>query len=109
MTNFFLTTVAVLGTAALGLTATANTAPPHSSSADTTINQLRAQGFEVIVNRVGHAAPERCTISMVRPGPPLWRFHSPAVSPGGAGGVLRTRLEPLTAVRGKMVYVDLCC
>jgi hypothetical protein len=109
MTNFFLTTLAVLGTAALGVTATANTAPPHSSSADATINQLRAQGFEVIVNRVGHAAPERCTISAVRPGPPLWRLHSPAVSPGGAAGVLRTGLEPLTPVRVKMICVDLSC
>jgi hypothetical protein len=109
MTNLFLTTVAVLGTATLGLTAAANTAPPHSSSAEATINQLRAQGFEVIVNRVGHAAPERCTISTVRPGPPLWRFYSPAVSPGGAAGVLRTGSGPLTPVRGKMVYVGLSC
>jgi hypothetical protein len=108
MTNF-LPTLAVLGAAALGLTATANTAPAYSSSADATINQLRAQGFEVIVNRVGHGAPERCTISTVRPGPPLWRFHSPAMSPGGAAGVLRTGLEPLAPVRGKMVYVDLSC
>ncbi|PXX06320.1 hypothetical protein C8E89_11493 [Mycolicibacterium moriokaense] len=109
MTNFFLTSLAVLGTAAVGLTAAANTAPPHSSSADVTINQLRAQGFEVIVNRVGHAAPEQCTISAVRPGPPLWRFHSPAVSPGGAAGVLRTGSGPLTPARGKMICVDLSC
>ncbi|MDT7762222.1 MAG: hypothetical protein QOC63_1642 [Mycobacterium sp.] len=108
MTNF-LPALAVLGAAALGLTATANTAPAHTSSADATIKQLRAQGFVVIVNRVGHAAPERCTISTVRPGPPLWRFHSPAVSPGGAAGVLRTGLEPLAPVRRKMLYVDLNC
>jgi hypothetical protein len=108
MTNF-LPALAVLGAAALGLTATANTAPAHSSSADATIKQLRAQGFEVIVHRVGHAASERCTIKTVRPGPPLWRLHSSAVSPGGAAGVLRTGLEPLTPVRRKMLYVDLNC
>jgi hypothetical protein len=107
MTNF-LPTLAVLGAAALGLTATANTAPAHTSSADATINQLRAEGFVVIVKRVGHVASE-CTISTVRPGPPLWRLHSSAVSPGGAAGVLRTGLEPLTPVRRKMFYVDLSC
>jgi hypothetical protein len=108
MTNF-LPTLAVLGAAALGLTATANTAPAHPSPADATINQLRAEGFVVIVNRVGHAASVRCTISTVRPGPPLWRFHAPAVSPGGAAGVLRTGLEPLTPAGRKMLYVDLSC
>jgi hypothetical protein len=109
MKSFFLTTFAMLGAAVLGLTATTNTAPADSSSADATINQLRAQGFEVMVNRVGHVARKRCTISAVRPGPPLWPFHSPAVSPRGAAGVLRTGLEPLTPVMSKMVYVDLCC
>ena len=47
-----------LTAAALGLTAPANAAPAGPSSVDATIDQLRAQGLEVVVNRTGTAALE---------------------------------------------------
>jgi hypothetical protein len=67
MKNLLLTSLAAVALAAtpLGLTAGANAAPAGPSSVDTTINQLREQGFEVIVNRTGTAALEQCTVSAV--------------------------------------------
>ncbi len=69
MKNILLSTLAAgaLTAAALGLTTTAGAAPAGPSDVDTTINQLRAQGFDVVVNRTGTAAleqPELLTADM---------------------------------------------
>lgn len=89
-----------LAAAALGLTADAGAAPAGPSSVDATISQLRAQGFEVIVNRVGNAAPAQCTINAVHPGQTFSRTDSGAP---GAGDDL------VTTVLSKTVYVDITC
>jgi hypothetical protein len=91
-----------LTAAALGLTATANAAPAGPSSVDTTINQLREQGFEVIVNRTGTAALEQCTINAVRPGQTFSRSDTGSGLPGSA-------FDIVTTVTGKTVYVDIVC
>jgi hypothetical protein len=100
--NLLLTSLAAgaLAAAALGLTATANAAPAGLSSVDGTINQLRAQGFEVIVNRVGNAPPEQCTVSAVGPGHTFSRTDSGVP---GAGD------DPVTTVTSKTVYVHIIC
>jgi hypothetical protein len=99
----FVTSLAVVAlTAALGLTAPANAAPAGPSSVDTTINQLREQGFEVIVNRTGTAALEQCTITAVRPGQTFSRSDTGSGLPGSA-------FDIVTTVTGKTVYVDLTC
>jgi hypothetical protein len=102
MKNLLLTslTACALAAAALGLTATASAAPAGPPSVDTTISQLRAQGFEVIVNRVGTAPPEQCTVSAVRPGQTYSRTDSGVP---GAGDDL------VTTVISKTVYVDIRC
>jgi hypothetical protein len=100
MKNFLLTSLAVLTAATLALTATANAAPAGPSSVDATISQLHSQGFEVIVNRVSHAASEQCTISAVRPGQTFTRFDS---------GVPGAKSDAATTVISKTVYVDLSC
>ena len=89
-----------LAAAALGLTATANAAPSGPSPVDATIYQLGAQGFEVIVNRVGTAPLQQCTVSAVRPGQTFSRTDSGAP---GAGDDL------VTTVISKTVYVDISC
>ena len=101
MKNLLLTpfTAGALAAAALGLTATANAAPAGPSSIDVTIDQLRVQGFDVIVNRIGTAPIEECTVSAVRPGQLYSRSDS---SVPGADG-------PVTTVLGKTVYVDIIC
>lgn len=91
-----------LTAAALGLTATANAAPAGPSSVDATIDQLRAQGLEVIVNRTGTAALEQCTINAVRPGQTFSRTDSGSGKPGSWNDLV-------TTVTSNTVYVDVSC
>jgi hypothetical protein len=102
MKNLLVTSVTAgaLAAAALGLTAAANAAPAGPSSVDATIDQLRAQGFDVIVNRVGIAPQGQCTLSGVRPGQTYLRTDSGVP---GAGDDL------VTTVTGKTVYVEITC
>ena len=51
-----------LASAALGLSSTANAAPSALSSAKSTVSQLKSQGYHVVVNRVGTAPLDQCTI-----------------------------------------------
>jgi hypothetical protein len=89
-----------LTSAALALAATAIAAPSGPSPVDATVSQLRAQGFQVIVNRVGTAPADRCTLSAVRPGPTFSRTDS---------GVPGAQDDLVTTVTNKVVYVDVTC
>ena len=102
MKNLLITSVTAgaLAAAALGLTAAANAAPAGPSSVDATIDQLRTQGFDVIVNRVGIAPQGQCTLNAVRPGQTYSRTDSGVP---GAGDDL------VTTVTSKTVYVDITC
>jgi hypothetical protein len=91
-----------LTAAALGLTAPANAAPGGPSSVDATIDQLRAQGLEVVVNRTGTAPLAQCTINAVRPGQTFSHSDTGSGLPGSA-------FDIVTTVTGKTVYVDLTC
>ncbi|MCU1697101.1 MAG: hypothetical protein JWR34_3164 [Mycobacterium sp.] len=91
-----------LTAAALGLTAPANAAPAGPSSVDATIDQLRAQGLEVVVNRTGTAPLAQCTINSVRPGQTFSHSDTGSGLPGSA-------FDIVTTVTGKTVYVDLTC
>src|SRR6185503_4385261 len=84
----------------LALAATATAAPSGPSPVDATISQLRAQGFQVIVNRVGTAPADRCTLSAVRPGQTFSRTDS---------GVPGAQDDLVTTVTNKIVYVDVTC
>ena len=77
---------------------TANAAPAGASSIDATVSQLRAQGLQVIVNRVGTAPLDQCTVNAVRPGQTFSRTDS---------GVPGDHL--VTTVTNKTVYVDVVC
>ena len=89
-----------LASAALGLAATAAAAPSGPSTVDDTINQLRAQGFNVLVSRVDNAAVNQCTLNAVRPGQTFSRTDSGA--PGAQDDLV-------TTVTNKTVYVDVTC
>jgi hypothetical protein len=104
MKNLLLSSLAAsaLAAAALGLTATANAAPAGPSSVDATIDQLRARGFDVIVNRVGTAPTEQCTVSAVRPGQTFSRTDTGSGQPGAWDDLV-------TTVTSNTVYVDLIC
>jgi hypothetical protein len=102
MKNILVTSFAAgaLASAALGLAGHAYAAPSGSPSVNATVNQLRAQGFDVIVNRVGSAPTDQCTVGAVRPGQTSSRTDSGAP---GAGDDL------VTTVTYKTVYVDVTC
>ncbi|WP_235632841.1 hypothetical protein [Mycolicibacterium fluoranthenivorans] len=86
--------MAALGSAGLAVAAV----PTGPSNVTTTINGLKAHGFDVIVNRVGTAPLSECTVGAVRPGHQVTRTDS-----GFPGDSLTT------AVISKTVYVDLAC
>jgi hypothetical protein len=102
MKNILVTSLATgaLASAALGLAGNANAAPSGSPSVNDTVSELRAQGFDVIVNRIGTAPSDQCTLGAVRPGHTFSRTDSGAP---GAGGDL------VTTVTSKTVFVDVSC
>ena len=97
MKKIGLATIAASGLAAaiLGLAAPAGAAPTGPDNAQETINELQADGYHVIVNRVGTTPLEQATVVAVRPGQTYSRTDS-----GNPGDSLAT------TVTSKTVYVD---
>jgi hypothetical protein len=84
-----------LTAAILGLAAPADAAPTGPGNAQDTINQLQADGYNVVVNRVGTTPLDQATVVAVRPGQTYSRTDS-----GNPGDSLQT------TVTDKTVYVD---
>jgi hypothetical protein len=84
-----------LTAATLGLAAPAVAAPTGPGNAQETINDLKADGYNVIVNRVGGTPLEEATVVAVRPGQTYSRTDS-----GNPGDSLTT------TVTSKTVYVE---
>jgi hypothetical protein len=84
-----------LAAAVLGLAAPAGAAPTGPGNAQETINQLHANGYNVIINRVGTTPLDQATVVAVRPGQTYSRTDS-----GTPGDNLETRITD------KTVYVD---
>ncbi|WP_231388057.1 hypothetical protein [Mycobacterium sp. 360MFTsu5.1] len=83
----------------LGTAAPALAAPEVQKSAQATISELEAQGFRPILNKVGNAPLEQCTVIAVRDGTAVkhsWIQRGPT---GNVGNL----------VRYKTAYVDLMC
>ena len=97
MKKIGLATIAASGLAAaiLGLAAPAWAAPAGPGNAQETITELQADGYNVIVNRVGTTPLEQATVVAVRPGQTYSRTDS-----GNPGDSLAT------TVTSKTVYVD---
>ena len=93
-------TASVLSAAGLTLAATAVAAPTGPSIVDQTVTQLKADGYTVIVNKVGAALADQCTVAAVRPGQTYSRTDSG--TPGAQDNIY-------TTVTGKTVFVDLAC
>jgi hypothetical protein len=98
MKKIGLATIVVAGgltAATLGLAAPAVAAPTGPGNAQETISDLKADGYNVIVNRVGGTPLEQATVVAVRPGQTYSRTDS-----GNPGDSLQT------TVTNKTVYVD---
>lgn len=99
MKKFGFATIAAGGLAAaiLGLAAPADAAPTGPGNAQDTVNALQAEGYHVIVNKLGSAPLDQSTVIAVRPGQTYSRTDSGVA---GAGNDL------VTTVTDKTVYVD---
>jgi len=84
-----------LAAAVLGVAAPAGAAPTGPGNAQDTINQLQADGYNVIVNRIGATPLDQATVVAVRPGRTYSRTDS-----GNPGDSLEA------TVTGKTIYVD---
>ena len=72
-------------------------APTGPGNAQQTINELQAQGYTVIVNRIGTAPLDQATVVAVRPGQTYSRTDTGV--PGAGNDIY-------TTVTDKTVYVD---
>jgi len=93
-------TASVLSAAGLALAATAVAAPTGPSTVDQAVNQLTADGYTVIVNKVGAATADQCTVAAVRAGQTYSRSDSG--TPGAQDDIH-------TTFTVKTVFVDLAC
>jgi hypothetical protein len=102
MKSFTIAAIAAgaLASAGLGLAGAASAAPAGASSVDQTVSELQANGYRVIVNKVGTADVSQCTISAIRPGQTYSRMDS------GAPGAMD---DIVTTVTARTVYVDVTC
>ncbi|WP_029112517.1 hypothetical protein [Mycobacterium sp. URHB0044] len=92
--------VGVFASAAIGLAGSAVAAPAGPSSVDQTVDKLQADGFHVIVNKVGTAPLDQCVVSGLRPGQTFSRMDS---------GVPGAMDDIVTTVTSMTVYVDATC
>jgi hypothetical protein len=99
MKKFGIATAIVGGAAAalIGLAAPAAAAPTGPGDAQQTIDVLRAQGYTVIVNRIGTAPLDQANVVAVRPGQHFSRTDT---------GVPGARNDIYTTVIDKTVYLD---
>jgi hypothetical protein len=86
--------------ATIGLAGAADAAPSGPVTAAETVGKLQADGFHVVVQRVGTAPLDQCEVSSVRPGQTFSRMDS------GAPGAMD---DIVTTVTSMTVYVDVAC
>ncbi len=94
-------TAGALAATSSGAAGPAASAPLGPPNADQTVSQLQAQGYNVIVVKVGGEPLDQCTVSAVRPGQTYSRTDSGV--PGGGGDDL------VTTVTDRTVYVYVRC
>jgi hypothetical protein len=99
MKKFGLATIAAgcLAAAVLGHAGAADAATTGPSTARETLKALEAQGYHVIVNKLGSAPLDQSTVIAVRPGQTYSRTDS---------GVAGTGTDLVTTVTDRTVYVD---
>lgn len=89
-----------LATATLGLASPVLAAPSEVAAVQDTVNSLRAQGYTVIMNKVGNGPLSQCRVSAVRPGQTYSRSDS---------GVPGAMMDYTTTIVGRTVYVEVTC
>ena len=95
--GFAAAVVSGLAAAVIGLAAPAVAAPTGPGDAQQTIDVLRAQGYTVIVNRIGTVPLDQADVVAVRPGQTYSRTDTGV--PGAGNDIY-------TIVTDKTVYLD---
>ena len=96
--GFAATVVSGLAAALIGLAAPVAASPSGSDSATQTIGQLRAQGYTVIVNRLGSTPLDEAEVVAVRPGQTYTHID--------AGQPVMGSQRNYATVQDNIVYVD---
>ncbi|MEO3759481.1 hypothetical protein ABGB19_14490 [Mycobacterium sp. B14F4] len=96
--GFAATVISGLAAALIGLAAPAAAAPTGPDDAQQTIGRLRAQGYTVIVNRLGNTPLDRAEVVGVRQGQTYSMID--------AGAPLIGSSHNYTTVEDRIVYVD---
>jgi hypothetical protein len=96
--GFAATVVSGLAAAIIGLAAPAAAAPTGPDNAQQTIGQLRAQGYTVVVNRLGNAPLDQAEVVAVRQGQTFTHIN--------AGQPVIGSDRNYATVEEKIVYVD---
>jgi hypothetical protein len=91
----------------LGLAPPALAAPVEVQSVEETVGELEAEGYTVILNKVGSAGLSECTVTAVRPGATYMRTDSGI--PGAHSGIEGTTGDLTFTELSKTVYVDIKC
>lgn len=78
----------------------AGAAPSGPETVDQVVSQLQSQGYHVILNRVGAAPLDRCSVRAIRPGQTYSRSDS---------GVPGAGTDIVTTVTSMTVFVDVDC
>ena len=94
-----LITAGAMAAAAVGLAGVA-AAAPSGPNVTQVVGQLEAEGFHVVLNKIGAAALDQCTVKSVRPGQTYTRMDT------GFPGAMDDIVSVVTA---KTVYVDVAC
>ncbi len=82
-----------------GIAAASHSTPSGSTSAQDTVDRLEREGYQVIVNKIGHGSLDQCAATAVRHGNEVFDT-----------GVSRNTGSPPTRVlRYTTVYVDVQC
>lgn len=102
MKRYVLTILAasIVSTVAVGLASTASAMTMDASSVQDTVTSLKARGYTVVVNKVGNAPMDTCSVSAVRPGLSIVRMDS---------GVPGAGTDHTTTVVSRTVFVDITC
>ena len=96
--GFAATVVSGLAAAIIGLAAPAAAAPTGPDNAQQTIGQLRAQGYTVVVNRLGNSPLDQAEVVAVRQGQTFTHVN--------AGQPVIGSSDNYSTVQDKIVYVD---
>lgn len=92
--TFALTATMMVGSAA------ASAAPSGPRSVTDTVASLEAQGFTVIVNKIGHAPLDQCTVGRIRKGQTVTELKL---------NKRHKRSQAVETVKYATVYVDATC